>query len=204
MNKFFLLVVFFYSPFLCFGQSKLTILWENKQFLFYETQNIKKLPFILENSDLNFIEKLKSTKNIESLKKVTIKKIKDTCKLEGIFHFSKNPTPDDFRNLLINLNLHEFYVNHTKILTKTLISEEEAKKEAMNFEYKDMLFQSYFNDTSRIEYYDFQIYFAKTKLVYMYAKNYPKYLYEGYVAKYTELLDEKTNARELFLQRNKK
>ncbi len=47
----------------------------------------------------------------------------------------------------------------------------------MNFEYKDMLFQSYFNDTSRIEYYDFQIYFAKTKLVYMYAKNYPKYFH---------------------------
>lgn len=204
MNKFFLLVVFFYSIFLCSGQSKLTILWENKQFLFYETQNIKKLPFILENSDLNFIEKLKSTKNIESLKKVTIKKIKDPCKVEGFLHFSKDPTPDDFRNILINLNLHEFYVNNTKILTKTLISEEEAKKKAMAFEYQDMLFQSYFNDTSRIEYYDFQIYYAQTKLVYMYAKNYPKYLYEGYVTKFTELLDDKTKARELFLQRNKK
>ncbi len=60
-------------------------------------------------------------------------KIKDTsAKLAGIFHLSKKSNnSDDFRNLLINSICMNFYDQiHTKILTKTLISEEEAKKES--------------------------------------------------------------------------
>jgi hypothetical protein len=105
---------------------------------------------------------------------------------------------------LETLNLNDFFVNGKQILTKTLITEEEAHNKAIGFEYKDQVFNTIFNDTSRSEYYDFQIYYAKTKLVYMYGKNFPKYLYDGYVAKYTELLDKQEKAREEFLNRTKK
>lgn len=128
----------------------------------------------------------------------------DGCHLNGIFVFKNNPDIKNFKEILEKLNLDEFYLNDQKILTRTLISEEEAHNRAIGFEYKDQTFNTIFNDTSRIEYYDFQIYYAKTKLVFMYGKNYPKYLYEGYVAKYTELLEKQEKAREVFLKRTKK
>jgi len=188
-----------------FNQIKLTIKWDKQEYLFYQTKDLKKLPFTIENSDENLKKSLfEVKKQASNLKKVILDKKDDGCHLNGIFIFKKNPDVKSFKEILELLNIQEFYVNEKKILTKTLITEEEAHNKAIGFEYKDQVFNTIFNDTSRIEYYDFQIYYAKTKLIYMYGKNYPKYLYDGYVAKYTELLDKQEKEREEFLKRNKK
>jgi len=188
-----------------FNQAKLMIKWDKQEYLFYQSKDLKKLPLSIENANDDIKKSLVDVKNhVSNLKKVILDKKDDGCHLNGIFVFKKNPDVKDFKEILEQLNLQEFYVNDKKILTKTLITEEEAHNKAIGFEYKDQVFNTTFNDTSRIEYYDFQIYYAKTKLVYMYGKNYPKYLYDGYVAKYTELLDKQEKAREEFLKRTKK
>lgn len=187
-----------------FNQAKLHIKWDKPRYLFYQTTELKKLPFTLENTNDElkkaFINlKIKNT----VVKKVIFDKNDDGCHLNGVFIFKNNPDVKNFKEILDTLKLNEFYVNDKQILSKTLITEEEAHNKAIGFEYKDQVFNTIFNDTSRIEYYDFQIYYAKTKLVYMYGKNYPKYLYDGYVAKYTELLDKQEKARNEFIKRTK-
>ncbi len=185
-----------------FAQLKLSIIWEKDSYLFYETKDLKKLSFYLENDteeDISLLKNLSST----LIKKITIHKDKADGKTTGIIYFKANPTETDFKSILESLNINEFYVNNKKILTKSLIPDKEAKQKAMEFAYKDFLFDKIMNDTNRIEYYDFQIYYAQTKLSYMYANNYPKYLYEGYVSKFIELLEKQTAAREKFIQKSK-
>lgn len=194
-------VIFMFAINTVFSQLKIN--WESSEWLFYETKKLKELAFSFENADQNLIQQMKNIKDIGPLKKIKFPKQYDPCHFVATFCFKDNPTITDFKNILEHLHINEFYVNGQKVLTRTLITEKEAHKRAMAFEYKDMLFQSYFNDTSRIEYYDFQIYYAQTKLIYMYSHNYPKYLYEGYVAKFTELLETRTKQRESFLQRTK-
>lgn len=204
MKVFFILIISILISSTLFSQTKLKLNWNKSEYLFYQTRNIKKLPFVIENYNNELKKTFKELKNdINNLKKVTLDKNEDGCHLSGFFVFKKNPDVKNFKELLEKLNIQEFYVNDKKILTKTLITEEEAYNKAIGFEYRDQVFNTIFNDTSRIEYYDFQIYYAKTKLVYMYSKNYPKYLYDGYVAKYTELQDKQEKAREEFLKRTK-
>lgn len=197
--KVFVLLMFIVNT----GFSQLKINWNSSEFLFYETKKLKELPFSFDNADHDLIQQMKNIKDVGQLKKIKFPKQFDPCHFTATFYFKDNPSITDFKNILEHLNINEFYVNGKKVLTRTLITQKEAKDKAIAFEYKDMLFQSYFNDTSRIEYYDFQIYYAQTKLVYMYGQNYPKYLYEGYVAKFTELLETRTKQRESFLQRTK-
>ncbi|MCX7861660.1 MAG: hypothetical protein N2449_01535 [Bacteroidales bacterium] len=203
MNRyFFTLFVFCISNF-TFIHAQLKINWNSNEYLFYQTKKIKELPFTFENANDDIVKVMNNLSNVGKLKKIKIPKNYNSCQLQGKFIFKETPNETDFRMILEHLNIHEFYVNDIKILTRTLISEKDAKDKAIAFEYKDMIFQSYFNDTSRIEYYDFQIYYAQTKLIYMYSQNYPKYLYQGYVTKFTEMLETKTKEREAFLQKTK-
>lgn len=205
MRVFLLIEVFLLFNLKVFNQVKLNIKWDKQEYLFYQTKNLIKLPFSIENSNNDIKKSLLDIKSqVSIIKKVLLDNNDDGCHLNGIFVFRNNPDVKNFKEILEKLNLNEFFLNDKKILTKTLISEEEAYNKAIGFEYKDQTFNTIFNDTSRIEYYDFQIYYAKTKLVYMYGKNYPKYLYDGYVAKYTELLEKQEKAREEFLKRTKK
>ncbi len=205
MKKIFFLICFIFIEIQVFTQIKLTVSWSDSKYLFYQTTDLKKLNFTIENANDEMKRLLlSSNKNSSSLKKVILDKKDDGCHLVGTFVFRKNPDVKNFQEVLQNLNLKEFYVNDKKVLTRTLYTEEEAHNKAIGFVYKDEVFNTINNDTSRIEYYDFQIYYAQTKLVYMYGKNYPKYLYEGYVAKYTELMEKQEKAREEFLKRTKK
>lgn len=205
MKVFFILAFVLLFSMKAFNQVKLLIKWDKQEYLFYQTKDLKKLPFIIENSNNDIKKSLLEIKSqVDNVKKVILDHKDNGCYLNGIFVFKNNPNVKNFKEILEKLNLDEFYLNDQKILTRTLISEEEAHNRAIGFEYKDQTFNTIFNDTSRIEYYDFQIYYAKTKLVYMYGKNYPKYLYEGYVAKYTELLEKQEKAREEFIKRTKK
>ncbi|HOS85329.1 MAG TPA: hypothetical protein PK199_10470 [Bacteroidales bacterium] len=205
MKRILLIGTLFLFGFQAFSQAKLNIKWDKPEYLFYQTTELKKLPFTIENTNEDIKKAVINLKtNNTVVKKVILDKKDDGCHLNGIFVFRKNPDVKNFKEILETLNLNDFFVNGKQILTKTLITEEEAHNKAIGFEYKDQVFNTIFNDTSRIEYYDFQIYYAKTKLVYMYGKNFPKYLYDGYVAKYTELLDKQEKAREEFLNRTKK
>lgn len=205
MKKIYFLICLLIIGYQSFTQVTLKIQWNNPEYLFYQTTNIEELNFSIENmSDELKMQLLNLNKSIEALKKVSLDKNDDGCHINGIFVFKQNPDVKVFREIVKHLNLNEFYVNDKKVLTKTLITDEEAHNKAMGFVYKDQVFNTINNDTSRIEYYDFQIYYAQTKLVYMYGKNYPKYLYEGYVAKYTELLEKQEKARDEFLKRTKK
>jgi hypothetical protein len=190
---------------MAFSQVKLNIKWDKSQNLFYETSKLKKLPVTFENITNDFKTTLKkASKNGTVLKKIVLDKSNDGCHATGTFIFKKSPSEKEFKEVLESMNLQEFWVNNNRVLTKTLISVEEAHNKAMEFKFQDMTFNTTFNDSSRIEYYNFQVYYAGTKLQYMQGKNYPKYLYEGYIAKFTEQLEHYTQAREEFVKRHQK
>ncbi len=204
MTRYFILIFLWLISNCVFSQIKLNIAWDRSERLFYETPDLKKLPVTFENMNDEFKTIIKKSLKSGTLLKKVIFDNDDGCHTYATFIFKKSPSINDVKVILESLNIKEFYVNNNRVLTRTLISTEEAKDNAMQFKFKDMPFNSTFNDSTRIEYYDFQVYYAGTKLQYMQGKDYPKYLYEGYIAKFTEQLEHYTQAREAFIKRNQK
>lgn len=112
-------------------------------------------------------------------------------------------TLDDIKKLIEGFGLPEFYFGDIKILTKTVFSDEVAKKKAMDYVFKDYHFTKECNDSTLIDYYDFQIYYLTAKIQLMWSNNYSKYLFDGNVTKYTENLDKMIIRRENFIKNKK-
>lgn len=174
------------------------IIWSGDKFLFYDTKDLTKIDFTVRNLSTESAGLWNKTEN-DIVKKITISKPDETLSQTGCILFKKSPDPSEAKSLLEQMGINEFIVNSKKIITKTIITEAEAHDLAMSFVFKDIPFTQACNDTTKIEHYDFQIYYAGSKLQYMWGKNYPKYLYDGYVAKYTELLENSKIRREKFI-----
>lgn len=60
-------VIFLFSINTLFAQLKIN--WSNNEYLFYNTKNLKELPFTLENADEVLVLKMKNIQNHGPLKK---------------------------------------------------------------------------------------------------------------------------------------
>ena len=172
-------------------------------YVFYDSPVLKTLRFNVEN----LTPEIKATWDEIVNKSNLVEKINITGEEGGMktgeFIFKKETDILSFRSFLEELKIEYFYVNNNKVLTKTLIPLSEVHDKAGSFKFKDFTFTTACNDSTKIDYYDFQIYYAGTKLQYMWSSgNYIKYLFEGAIAKYTELLDKFTVKREQFLNKS--
>jgi hypothetical protein len=189
-----------------FAQQKsepvVSIQWNNTNYLFYNTPDIKKLDFtvtgISEEMKESWIETAKKSSVLSKIEFSNTVKNSST----GIFIFSGNIDEKKVQQIFEELGIHVFYVNDKKIITETLITIKEAQEKAMSFVIQGSPAQPGYNDSNRIEYYNFQMYYFESKLQYMWANNYVHDLYEGYVAKMTEQLNLMTLKRDNFLKRN--
>jgi len=189
-----------------FAQQKsepvLKIQWDNTNYLFYNTPDIKKLDFTVTDISDELKESwVETAKKSSVLSKMEFSKtVKNSC--SGIFIFSGNIDEKKVQQIFKELGISAFYVNDKKVLTETLITIKEAQEKAMSFVIQGTPAQPGYNDSNRIEYYNFQMYYFESKLQYMWANNYVHDLYEGYVAKMTDQLNLMTLKRNNFLKRN--
>lgn len=177
--------------------------WNSQKYLFYETQDLKKLDFLAKNLSSETINSWKEIKT-DVVKRIKFLKSEDASTIKGVIIFKESPSAIQARDFLEQMGVKEFKVNNQRILTSVLINNKEIDDLKKNFKSNVGLFTNDCNDTTKIQYYDFQIKHAMGKLMYMWDGNYPKYLYDGYVTKYVELLEKSKISRERFLKNKSK
>ncbi len=118
-------VILIISIFASQTKAQLNIIHKEKAFLFYQTPNIKKLPFVFKGNaeSLNWFT---SNQNTNALFSIKIDSSSSNT-LYGAFEFSKNIDARDFRFILRTLQQDAFYLNNIKILRQSLFSEQELK-----------------------------------------------------------------------------
>lgn len=182
----------------------LKFILNSKKVITKDIINIEKLNFTVENLSPEQKNKWKNTVlEHKFVKEISIFDGVNTNIQNGELTFNSPNSFSDIRNLLESFELNEFYVSDVRILTKTFLNNDEALKKAMDFKFKDFTFNTNCNDSSLIDYYDFQVYYFETKIQHMWSSGYAKYLFDGTVTKFTEQLDRAINRREEFKKNNK-
>lgn len=182
----------------------LKFILNSKKVITKDIINIEKLNFTVENLSPEQKNKWKNTVlEHKFVKEMSILDGVNTNIQNGELIFNSPNSFSDIRNLLESFELNEFYVSDVRILTKTFLNNDEAIKKAMDFKFKDFTFNTNCNDSSLIDYYDFQVYYFETKIQHMWSSGYAKYLFDGTVTKFTEQLDRAISRREEFKKNNK-
>lgn len=172
----------------------------NNDYSFYESPMLKTLNFNVEyltpDKKNEWIEITKRSKVVD---KIDFLLLNDSSQ-GGQFTFKGPTSIIMLKQYFEELGLPIVLVNDKKVLTKTIITISEAQSKAAGFKNKNFTFTKECNDTTRMDYYDFQVYYAESKLQYMQTGNYPMYLFDGYVSKYTELFERGVVNREKFIK----
>ena len=169
-----------------------------------DVRDIDKLTFEAENyASTKISEWTNKCKDFTFVKSVNISATEQQNITKGELILMKPNSLSDVRKLLESMNIEVFYINNTKILTKNVLNREETQKKAMEYVYDNYVFKKECNDTTLLDYYDFQVSYLKAKIHYMWTNNYVKYLFDGTVTKYTENLDKMILRRENFIKLNK-
>jgi len=171
-------------------------------YVYYDSPVLKTLKFTVENLTSANKFKWQEIVNNSNLVKEIIFTSAEGAIQNGEFIFKKETDVLTFRSFLEELKIEFFYVNDNKVLTKTIIPISEAHDKTLNYVSRDYGFSADCNDTAKIDYYDFQIYYAQAKLQLMWGGNYPNSLFKGYVAKFTEILETTIVKRDLFLKKS--
>ncbi|MBI5539913.1 MAG: hypothetical protein HY951_07640 [Bacteroidia bacterium] len=175
-----------------------------KKVITKDITNIEKLDFTVENLSSEVKNKWKnSVLEHKFVKELTITEIENSNIQNGELVLNIPNSFSDIRKLIESFKISEFYVGDVRILTKTFLNNDEALKKAMDFKFKDFTFNTNCNDSSLIDYYDFQVYYFETKIQHMWSSGYAKYLFDGTVTKFTEQLDRAIIRREEFKKNNK-
>ncbi len=177
---------------------------ESKKIINTDVRDIEKMVFTVENlsSDLK-IQWQKSVLEHEIVKKLSFTDYDNSGIQKGELLLTKPNSLSDIRNIFNGFGLKEFYVGDVRILIKTVLNNEEAQKKAMDYVFKEFVFTKECNDTTLIDYYNFQVYYFETKIQFMWSNNYAKYLFDGTVTTFTENLDKMISRRENFKNNNK-
>jgi len=174
----------------------------NNDYSFYDSTVLKTLNFKVQNlSSEKKNEWIEITKKSKIVEKMDFLYEKD-AEQRGQLVFYKPTSILMLKQYIEELGLNVIYVYGKKVLTKTIIPISEVRSKAAGFKNKQNTFTTECNDTTKIEYYNFHINYAESKLQLMWEGNYPKYLFEGYISEYIELLEKTTLKRELFLKKS--
>jgi len=178
------------------SKPEINIKWENDKQLFYETPDLKKIEFTYTN----FNETAINTWREKTKYSDAVKRIKFNKNNTGTIHFKTCNDINLIRDFFSSLSLTEFKVNSNLVLVEHLISIEDALKKADDIIIdNNFIFKAEYNDKTNIGYHNFQVYYAETKIRYMYLGNYPKYVFEGYMAKFANMLSNAKIEREAFI-----
>jgi hypothetical protein len=116
----------------------------------------------------------------------------------GVFVLKKGVDILSLKSFLDEYKIEYFYVNDNKVLTRTLLSASEAQEKATNFKFKNFTSNTEYNDTTKLDYYEFQVYYIESKIYYLWNNDYKKYLLDGTVTRYTDQLDRAIVRRDNF------
>ena len=181
------------------GSFVFKVKWNSDSFLFYNSVNITQLDFFVKDLPVEILSSWQKINN-ECVKEISVSEYNEPGVLQGTIYLKKSPTIQEAKQLFEQMGISEFFVKKNRILTKNLITEAEARELALEYELKEFPFTTDCNDTTKINYYDYQLFYASSKLKLMWENNYPKYLYDGYVSKFTELLENAKYRRENFIK----
>lgn len=165
------------------ARSQVSIVWKETSYLFYNTPDLKKLDLNIQGkSEQQIADYQTKAADSDVVKKARIKKNDDGYVLS--LSFKSAPGPDQIKTLFEAMGITEFTVNGKMILTETLISVEEARQIAGNMKLVKLNFRAEYNDPANPEHYDYEVFYAKSKLHHMLNGDFVKYLYDGYIAQY--------------------
>jgi|GEM_PF-4599245 len=184
MRKFIIILILAFAGWQL-AQSQNTVpafrfIWNESNYLFYDTYDIKQLSFEYSCSD-KIISDASTKSNV-------IDRV-ELSNGRGIMYFKSNPLPSEIRKFAEKAGFADIYVNNTRIITSTLLDKTEISKEVDKGAPKVDQFDSKFNKQGTYENIKFNIDFYSSKIYSMKLTDFPYYLYSGYIAEYTDQLN---------------
>jgi hypothetical protein len=116
----------------------------------------------------------------------------NTPKKKAVIELTNNIV--EFRKYLETNDIKYIYADGLKIRSSNIITQEEANKLSSTIiDTPPMLFKTEYNDSTKVGYYQFNLYYYKTKL-YVSMDNYSDHLLNGYIDLFQNRIEE-TKAR---------
>gem|GEM_PF-3818346 len=157
--------------------------------LFYSKEKIKEISIIISTEDmlaaLNFSKILDKQPFVKSFNQNIVSKDTLIYRTKLKYH----PDMSEIRVFVENTSLEIIFINEKKFWVKSLLTKEEAMKEFVSFKLNDMQWKPEYSNPDMPEYYDYRLFSLKSKLKYMLGGDYAKYLYEGYITKFHDDID---------------
>lgn len=175
--------------------------------LVFETPD--QLTALFQSTPPNFIQftaenckpeelKLTQTTNISAIE------IKPNAANSSVTITFKIPSSiDQLRFFLNSNNVLYITVGGKKIYTKYLITLQQAQSDYANFKRIDYSEKELQRDKTNIEYYEYQMYYFESKIVYMEANEFLKNLLEGTITRYEDMLENARQEHTNFLTKTK-
>jgi hypothetical protein len=172
----------------------------DQSYTFYDSAVLKTLNFKVQNlTSEKKTEWLEITRKSKIVEKMDFLYEKD-AEQRGQLVFYKPTSLLMLKQYIADLGMNCFYVYGKKVLLESLITIKEAQNKAAGFVIDNNPAPNGYNDSTKIEYYNFQIYYAESKLQNLWANDYLKNLFEGNVAKLTDQVNKIKSKRELFIK----
>ena len=170
--------------------------------LFYSKEKIKAMTVVFVTEDMLSAMNLNVLLDSQAFAKNSEQEIltQDTlvCNVKLKYH----PDISEIRKVLEKANLNCIYINGKKYWVKSLLNKEEVWQAYVKFNLKEVPAGPNIYNPEAPEYYEYKIFSLNTKLRYMMGGDYQKYLFDGYITKFYDDIDNAMKDQQDYLNNN--